>query len=243
MKNLVSKKLILVFGILLIAIVAVFFFLSKNKEESISPPASVEPFSLSDCVYTDLIQTDSELNVNLSKTNIFGGIYTFLKPSSEQKEIKILGIKTKKENEVLNLEDLCSELDISIPDKITEKIAGHYFLVGFFSQLENKEWKLNDLGLVLEMNQGEEKAVAEELGEWEKTMAENTRSLALIKNARSLPPEEKKFQNGSYKKIDIRYFKPSFGLEEKALNYIFVDDKIFIATSKESIYAVIDALE
>ena len=253
MKNLVSKKIILAFGILLIAIIAVIFFvLSQNKEEPVLPPVSQpllteEPFSLSNCAYADLIQTDSELNINLSKTNIFGGIYAFLRSFPEQKETRILGMKLNKEGEVLNLKDLCSELDISIPDEIAKKISDRYTLIGFFSQLKNKEWELKNLGLILETKPGENEAVKESLKKWEGTMAGDVISLALVKNKKNLPLEKLKgieFRDGDYKNTAIRYCPLPFSLKKsKAINYVFTDDKIFITTSKESIYAVIDLLE
>lgn len=248
MKNLASKKLILAFGILLAAIITiVFFVLPQNKKEPVSPPPLIEePFSLSDCAYADLIQTDSELNVDLSKANIFGGIYTFLKPFSDQKETRILGIKIKKEGKILNLEDLIFELDIDILDEVARKIGGRYFLVGFISQLENKEWELKNLGLVLEMKQNKEEAIKKSLREWEETITEDVIPLALVKNKENLLLEKFEgieFQDGDYKNVAIRYGALPFKLRNsKAINYIFADDKIFITTSKESIYAVIDLL-
>lgn len=254
-KNAVTKKTVLMgLGIIIIAVlVGLFIFFqnggSEDKKTTLppAPPPSAESFSLSDCVYADLIQTDSELNIDLSKTNIFGGIYTFLKPFSERKETRILGMKINKEGEVLNLEDLCSELDISIPDEIAKKIANRYTLIGFFFQLENKEWELENLGLVLETRAEKRETMKESLREWEETMPKDIISLALIKDKENLPLERFEgieFQNGDYKDTAIRYCALPFSLKKsKAIDYIFTDDKIFITTSRKSIYAVIDALE
>lgn len=253
----VTKKTVLT-GLAIIAIIVVliglFIFFqngdSENEKNLISPPDSpsspIESFSLSDCVYADLIGTDSELNIDLSKTNLFSGIYTFLRPLSEQKETRILGMKINKEGEVLNLEDLIFELDIEIPEEVAGKIAGRYSLIGFFSQLENKEWKLKNLGLIMETKRGEKDAAKESLGKWEKTMAEDVIPLALVKDKKNLPLEKFEgieFQDGDYKNTAIRYAALPFNLKKsKAIDYIFTDDKIFITASRESIYAVIDSL-
>ena len=254
-KNAVTKKSALLgLVIIVIAALAIFFIFfqnggSENKKPTLppaSPPPISESFSLSNCAYADLIQTDSELNVDLGKTNVFGGIYTFLKPFSDQKETRILGMKLSKEGEVLNLKDLCSELDISIPDEIAKKISDRYTLIGFFSQLKNKEWELKNLGLILETKPGENEAVKESLKKWEGTMAGDVIPLALVKNKKNLPLEKFKgieFRDGDYKNTAIRYYPLPFSLKKsKAIDYIFTDDKIFITASRESIYAVINSL-
>ena len=254
-KKVATKKVVL--AGLIIVIIAVLiglfiFFRNRNlgNEKPAPPPSpppvSTESLSLSDCIFADLVQTDSEMNIDLSKTNIFGGIYTFLRPFSDQKETRILKMKLNKEGKVLNLKDLISELDINIPDEMAKKIGKRYSLLGFFSQLKNKEWELENLGLVLETRTEEREAVRESLNKWEETMPEDVVSLALIEDKTVLPLGKFKgieFQDGSYKNTTIRYCSLPFNLKKsKAIDYIFTDDKIFITASKKSIYAVIDSL-
>lgn len=246
MKNLNSKKVLAVVILLLAVIIIAWLVLFRNKEEAVIIPTNSNPQSSAEnsqeYTFASLIKTDSELNFNINKGDIFGGVFIFLRQFPEQKETRILEVKINKGEEILNLKDLCSELGVRIPNEISNKIVENYSLIGFFSQRENREWELKSLGLILKINPAESETVRESLEWWEGMMATDIYPLALIKRNKNLFFEEKEFQDGNYKGIEMRYSKSSFNTEGKALNYIFADDKIFIVTSRESVYAVIDSL-
>lgn len=115
---------------------------------------------------------------------------------------------------------LISSLGASLPENVS--LEENYTLF-FYSQLEG-----NRLGLVIDTE--------ENLNE--ETIVDDLKPL-LLKDE-TLAPFTKEFQDNAYQDIAIRYI--NFPNPDLSIDYAVVGDKLVIATSRESMYAVIDAL-
>jgi hypothetical protein len=140
------------------------------------------------------------------------------------------------EKKYARLDTLLSSLGITLPISIRQSIAtstlereNHTFF--FYSQPEG-----NRLGLVINMK--ESSTLVQDLKTWEESMIANLRPLLLRDDVPAAATQE--FQDNTYREIAIRYI--NFPDPSLTIDYALVADKLVITTSRESIYAVIDAL-
>jgi len=147
--------------------------------------------------------------------------------------VKIVGPEEKK---YASLNSLSNALGISLPENILLAVAaseteGDNYTLFLYNQTEG-----NRLGLVVKMAQSE--TLVADLKNWEATMTGGLKSLFLENEAPAAFTEG--FQDNIYQDIVIRYLNfPDPGL---SIDYGIVTGKLILTTSRESMYAAIDAL-
>jgi len=142
----------------------------------------------------------------------------------------------KKDNQILNLLDLVSILNLVIPKNISSSFAEAEIIGDNYTLFLYKQTQGNRLGLVIKIAQSE--TLATNLKDWEITMTNDLESLLLIEE---IPPAfTEGFQDNIYRDIAIRYLNfPDPGL---SIDYGIPDNKLILTTSQESMYAIISLL-
>jgi len=148
--------------------------------------------------------------------------------------VKVVGEREKK---YLDLENLFSALEIEVPENIlaavpttTPERTGSNYTLFFFSQSAG-----NRLGMVMEI---EEDSLDLMLKLWEESMKTKLRPLHL--NLKYEPAATEEFLDNVYRGVAIRYI--NFPDPTLSIDYVVVEDKLIIATSRAAMYATIDAL-
>jgi hypothetical protein len=137
-------------------------------------------------------------------------------------------------NRKVDLEKLFQKINIKIPEKITDGLSKNNYALIFFN-FENE----NRLGIVAEINNGDMKKIKKNISQWETTMVDDL-ELLFLKTEIGFPFTAN-FQENIYKEIKIRY--KNFSEPDVTIDYAFYNNKLILATSKKSIYRIIDILE
>ena len=95
------------------------------------------------------------------------------------------------------------------------------------------------LGLIIKINNQADINLSEILKMWELSIRGDLAPLLLQDQIPTAATDE--FQDNLYKGVSIRYI--NFPTPELSIDYAVVENKLIIATSKESIYTVIDRFE
>jgi hypothetical protein len=140
------------------------------------------------------------------------------------------------EKKYADLDTLISALEISLPIDILQAVAigqaeEENYTLFFYSQPEG-----NRLGLVIDMT--ESSSLVQGLRDWERTIIIDLKPLLLTDKVPTAFTED--FQDNTYQDMAVRYI--NFPSPDLSIDYALVADKLVITTSRESMYAVIDAL-
>jgi hypothetical protein len=142
----------------------------------------------------------------------------------------------QQEKKYADLNTLILALRINIPENIlsaakpSENKTGNYALFSY-SQTEG-----NRLGIVIKMRESD--TLVQDLKNWEEAIVTDLRPLLLVEELSSAATEE--FQDNIYQEIPIRYI--NLPAPDLSIDYALVGGNLVIATSRESMYAAIDAL-
>jgi len=129
-----------------------------------------------------------------------------------------------------DLNTLMIALGISIPESIVSATVGDYTLF-LYSQTEG-----NRLGLIVKM--GESETLVSDLKAWETTALNDLKSMILVDE---IPvPATEGFQDNTHNDVYIRYM--NFNTPDLSLDYGLVPGNLVLSTSRESMFATIDAL-
>ncbi len=142
-------------------------------------------------------------------------------------------IEIKEGNEKIDLEKLSQKINIKIPEKIIDDLLKNNYALIFFN-LENE----NRLGIVAEIDNGDLEKNKKNISQWETTMIDDL-ELLFLKTEIGFPFTAN-FQENIYKGVKIRYM--NFSEPDVTIDYAFDNDKLILATSKKSIYKIIDIL-
>lgn len=140
------------------------------------------------------------------------------------------------QGEYFSLSDFLVVLNLNFPVNVLGRITGHdvpsdnYTLFSFSQAPDNR------LGLVIKLKQGLD--LTEVLKLWESTITVDLKPLLLMQEIPTSFTET--FQDNIYKDIAIRYM--NFSQPDLSIDYAVVNDKLVITTSRENMYAAIDAL-
>lgn len=185
-------------------------------------PQSLIPTSGTELIVLEAGYKDAfiqELKLILAKEKEEGALDSILIKITSQTEIRYA-----------SLSDFISFLGINLP---TEIIQSNYT---FFSYRQPEGARL---GLVIQLKEGAD--LSETLNLWETNIQEDLKALFIGLNEQDvLTAATEEFQDNTYNEIAIRYL--NFPSSDLSIDYAVVDDKLIIATSKESMYAAIDAL-
>ena len=148
--------------------------------------------------------------------------------------VKLVG---QREKEYMDLETFFFALEVAVPENVLEAVPtttpgaeGENYTLFFFGQSEG-----NRLGIVTTI---EEDSLDLMLKLWEGRMETDLRPLHL--GLKDEPAATEEFLDNVYRDANIRYI--NFPGPDLSIDYAVVDDKLIIATSRASMYAVIDAL-
>ena len=256
-----------VFGIIIIVVILVIgglggFFYWWNYLKTTTPPLELTHYECQDnqCIITEG-QGDNQCQINQdcqpAKPVIL--VPDSLIPDSFINETKTIELVVDQENllldqlktlisqeqasstlnhilvritdqKYLSLNDLILALNISIPEAITTSTSDDYTLFSYNQSVGNR------LGLVIKMGRSE--TLVQDLSNWETTIKDNLKQLFLTKESPSAA--EEKFQDNVYKDIQIRYM--NFPTPNLSIDYALIKGNLVIATSRESMFAIIDAL-
>lgn len=131
------------------------------------------------------------------------------------------------QSKYLNFNEFCQIAEIQTP------LSENNFTLFLYSQDEG-----NRLGLVIDIQNFYEEPIFSLLRNWEPEMKTDLKLIFLATKPGPAATEE--FQDNIYQNIAIRYL--NFPHPDLTIDYAIIDDKLVIATSKDSIYAVIDIL-
>ena len=146
-------------------------------------------------------------------------------------EIALIEIRDK--DEKFDLEKLIQKINIKIPKEITDDLSKNNYALLFFN-LEN-EYRL---GIAAEINKGDIEKVKKNISQWEVMMIDDL-ELLFLKTEIGFPSTAN-FQQNIYKEVEIRYM--NFSEPNVTIDYAFDNDKLIFATSKKSVYKIIDIL-
>lgn len=134
------------------------------------------------------------------------------------------------ETRYADLSTLMLALGISIPEQIFSIATGDYTLF-FYNQSEG-----NRLGLIIKMGEGE--TLVQDLKAWETNALNDIKSMILVDE---IPvPATEEFQDNTHNDVYIRYM--NFDTPDLSLDYGLVPENLVLSTSRESMFATIDAL-
>ena len=159
-------------------------------------------------------------------------LYSHIETLEEIPEIALIEIKEG--DEKVDLEKLSQKINIKIPEKIIDDLSKNNYALIFFN-LENE----NRLGIVAEIDNADMEKIKKNISQWETTMVDDL-ELLFLKTEIGFPFTAN-FQENTYKGIKIRYM--NFSKPNVTIDYAFDNDKLILATSKKSIYKIIDILK
>ena len=142
----------------------------------------------------------------------------------------LIKIVDQEEERYFNLNDLILALNINIPENILLATKNNFTLF-LYRQEEGSR-----LGIVIEM--GESETLVQNLSDWEDTIIDDLNQLLLTEDILNAHSEE--FGDKTYNEIYIRYM--NFPTPALTLDYGIVSGNLVIATSRESMFTVIDRL-
>ncbi len=142
------------------------------------------------------------------------------------------------EKKYADLDTLVSSLGISLPNSIlftaaNSDIKGGNYTLYFYSQPEG-----NRLAIVIALVEGVD--LSQELRNWETSIKTDLESFFLGLDIEVQPTATEEFQDNLYQDIVIRYL--NFPSPDLSIDYAIVGNKLVMTTSRESMYATIDAL-
>lgn len=199
---------------------------------------------------TPLIEGLASLQINLSSPtdgNLLTNFYRYLQTNYLNKNIALPQMAVANiriGNDWLNFNQLEEKLNINFPGEVKSTLSQDFSLL-LFSEDTNKNLRLaiiiktNDASLTSQKMRDWENAVIGDITLGHKTMVENLKSLFLVSSIKFVAGRE--FSTNVYRQITIRYL--NLADPETTIDYIILDDKLIITTSRESMYAVIDKLK
>lgn len=206
-----------------------------QTEQDCQPAEPEIPQSLIPVDETELIEIETgcgELFVQSLKL--------ILEKDREEGALARILIKTvsRTERKYADLNHFLSLLGFSLPEKIVQsavedKLGGANYSFFLYNQAEGKR-----LGFVIKIT--EEADLSGEFKEWEANVMEDIGALFVNLDPQALSAAVEGFQDNIYSGIAIRYL--NFPNPDLSIDYAVVGDKLIVATSRESMYAVIDAL-
>ena len=142
------------------------------------------------------------------------------------------------EKKYADLDTFVSALGISLPDSIlftaaTSDVEGGNYTLYFYSQLAG-----NRLAMVIAFAEGVD--LSQELRIWEAGIKTDLKAFFLGLDIEAQPAATEEFQDNLYQDIAIRYL--NFPAPDLSIDYAVVGNKLVMTTSRESMYASIDAL-
>ena len=223
--------LVIIGIVLLIAIILGFFYWRGTRPETNPTPQPTE---------NKLQIPDSLINVDETKTLKLENNISLLILLEDEKvtalktfrRIVPTKIATDGKEEVLSLNDLIKELNISVYPYVLSELKNNYTLV-LYGQEENEK----RLGIIIETNNNTN--LKEQLRYWEKTMIENLYNLFLGKQPQI--PTNKNFKDSNYNESPIRFI--NFPNPDISIDYATPNNLFILSTSKESIRAIIDRIK
>jgi len=120
-----------------------------------------------------------------------------------------------------------------IQSVVVDDLGGSNYTFFSYNQTEGKR-----LGLVIKIAEGID--LSADLKEWEVSIPERVNEFSVYLGDEILLATTEEFQDNIYNNIPIRYF--NLPDPDLSVDYAIIGDKLIITTSKDSMYAVIDAL-
>ncbi|MBL7155172.1 MAG: hypothetical protein ISS88_01535 [Candidatus Portnoybacteria bacterium] len=142
------------------------------------------------------------------------------------------------EKKYADLDTLASALGINLPNSIlftaaTSDVEGGNYTLYFYSQLAGNR-------LVMVIALAEDVDLSQELLIWEANIKTDLKAFFLGLDIETQPTATEGFQDNVFQDIAIRYL--NFSSPDLSIDYAIVGNKLVITTSRESMYATIDAL-
>ncbi len=204
-------------------------------EQDCQPAEPKIPQSLIPVNKTELIE------IKAGHSELFVQALKFiLEKDREENALDNILIKTvsRTERKYIDLSHFLSLLGFSLPEKIIQsavkdELGGANYTFFLYNQTEGKR-----LGFAIQIIEGVD--LSDEFQEWEANILKDINALFVNLNSKALSAAVEEFQDNIYNGIAIRYL--NFPNPDLSIDYAVVEDKLIVATSKESMYAVIDAL-
>jgi len=162
-------------------------------------------------------------------------IYRTKQEKDTFKSILIKLIKDTKK-EYADLYSFISIFKIDIPENIKNTITDSEINGDNYNLFLHNNGEENRVGLIMSMGQSSD--LVQNLKAWEETMVADIRSF--IFKDKTLESAIEGFQDNIYNEVTIRYI--NFPTSDLSIDYALIGNKLVITTSKDSMYAIIDAL-
>ena len=162
-------------------------------------------------------------------------IYRTKQEENTLNSILIKSIKSTKE-EYANFDFFVLISGINIPENIKSAIADSEINGDNYNLFLHNNGKDNRMGLIISM--GQDPDLVQNLSAWEETLVADIKPF--IFKDEVLESTTEGFQDNTYNGVAMRYI--NFPTSDLSVDYAIIGDKLIITTSKDSMYAIIDAL-
>lgn len=140
------------------------------------------------------------------------------------------------EKKYAQLDVLASDLGINIPAAILQAAAASEIEAGNYTLVLYDQAGGSRLGIIIDM--GQSATLIQDLKNWEGTIVADLKPMLLRNEIPAGFTEQ--FQDNTYQEVAIRYM--NFPMPDLSLDYGIVNEKLILTTSRDSMYAMIDAL-
>ena len=197
------------------------------------PPEPTVPTSLI------LVKSVETIEIDKGQENLLSNkLKITLEKSQEKNTFKqiLTQLVDGPQKEYFSFNKLILSLELKLLSDIVQSIAesdinGENYTLFSYSQEEG-----NRSGLVMKLKEGVN--LADKLRNWEKDIKDDLKSFFLTAELPDSATQD--FQDNVYQEKNIRYI--NFPSPDLSIDYALVSDKLIITTSKDSMFAAIDAL-
>jgi len=197
------------------------------------PPEPTVPTSLISAKSVEIIE------INKGQENLFPDkLKTVLGKSQEKDTFKqiLAQLVDGPKKEYFSFDKLISALELKLLSDIVQSIAESDINGGNYTLFSYSQEEGNRLGLAMGLKG--DANLTDKLRDWEKDIKDDLKSIFL---AVELPESATQdFQDNVHQEKDIRFI--NFPNPDLSIDYAVVSDKLIITTSRDSMFAAIDAL-
>ena len=187
-------------------------------------------------ISSDNIET---IELELEKADTFlDRLEAILNTEQNKGEFKVILLKLieNKKTRYADFDSFVSISRLSIPEGIRETVNKSNISGNSYNLFSYGDGEKNRIGLIIDMEESDK--FLGELKNWENTIINDIKPI-LFKDALSDVATEE-FQDNIYKEIPLRYI--NIPTPDLSVDYAIINKKLIIATSKESMFAIIDSL-
>jgi len=185
------------------------------------------------------INKTSVIELSVGQENLlFDELKTFMAKEQASSTFSRILVKTisPTQKKYMDLATLIPVLKANFPISVVQAIADSENVAGNYTLFSYSQAKGNRLGIIISLTESAD--LVQELKNWETSIVSDLEPFFM--DLAKQPATADGFQDNVYKETNIRYL--NFNDPNLSIDYAVKDDKLIITTSRNSMFAVIDAL-